>query len=311
MEDYKTMYEQALDNFKKIRAANKDNKELVDFIEYNYPELKENKDEEKPNGGIVSEDFNEGEGFYKVNLAYLNKEQVIEIEELVKKWNPEFQEGDDEKIRKGLIDFLKSPFVNENITDEKVAPWIAWLEKQGKPQIRTGSEWVRTIDDACEHRYAEEYAHGECCHQQFFRWGFQEGVDWLEKQSEQKSAEWHREDEQNLNVCLGYIPDEFLRRWLKDVVYEKYDKPTWSEEDEQQMKSCFDFLDNISCGDDSELNDCRNWLKSLKDRYTWKPSDEQMEALNDAVRLYKSTHFDSQHYKIESLYECLKKLREK
>ena len=41
--------------------------------------------ERKPNGGIVLEDFNEGEGFYKVNLAYLNREQVIEIEELVKK----------------------------------------------------------------------------------------------------------------------------------------------------------------------------------------------------------------------------------
>ena len=47
----------------------------------------------------------------------------------------------------------------------------------------------------------------------------------------------------------------------------KIEKPSeWSEEDEQQMKSCFDFLDNISCGDDSELNDCRNWLKSIKER---------------------------------------------
>ena len=45
------------------------------------------------------------------------------------------------------------------------------------------------------------------------------------KNIEQKSAEWNREDEQNLNACLGYIPDEFLRRWLKDVVHFKYDKP--------------------------------------------------------------------------------------
>jgi len=42
--------------------------------------------EEKPNGGIVLEDFNEGDGFYKVNLAYLSKEQVEEIENIVKKW---------------------------------------------------------------------------------------------------------------------------------------------------------------------------------------------------------------------------------
>lgn len=37
---------------------------------------------------IVLEDFNEGNGYYKVNLAYLNKEQVEEIENLVEKWNP-------------------------------------------------------------------------------------------------------------------------------------------------------------------------------------------------------------------------------
>ena len=47
---------------------------------------------------------------------------------------------------------------------------------------------------------------------------------WLEKQGEQKPAEWHREDEQNLNACLGYIPDEFLRRWLTDIIHVKYDK---------------------------------------------------------------------------------------
>ena len=45
---------------------------------------------------------------------------------------PELAESEDEKIRKSLISFLKSPFVNENIADEKVDPWIAWLEKQGK-----------------------------------------------------------------------------------------------------------------------------------------------------------------------------------
>lgn len=43
--DYKEKYEQALDNLMKIKAANKDNKELVDFIEYKYPELIESEDE--------------------------------------------------------------------------------------------------------------------------------------------------------------------------------------------------------------------------------------------------------------------------
>ena len=45
---------------------------------------------------------------------------------------PEIIESEDEKIRKSLIRFLKSPFVHNYITDEKVAPWLDWLEKQGE-----------------------------------------------------------------------------------------------------------------------------------------------------------------------------------
>ena len=51
-------------------------------------------------------------------------------------------------------------------------------------------------------------------------------IAWIDKQGEQKLVEWHREDEQNLNVCLSFIPHEHLRRWLKDTIHAKYDKPT-------------------------------------------------------------------------------------
>ena len=53
---------------------------------------------------------------------------------------PELKESEDERIRKSLINFLKSPFVNENITDKKVAPWIAWLEKQGNKSVNIDVE---------------------------------------------------------------------------------------------------------------------------------------------------------------------------
>lgn len=43
--DYKEKYEQALENLKTIKAANKNNKGLVNFIERKYPELKESEDE--------------------------------------------------------------------------------------------------------------------------------------------------------------------------------------------------------------------------------------------------------------------------
>jgi len=52
---------------------------------------------------------------------------------------------------------------------------------------------------------------------------------------------------------------------------------------------------------------CEN-CKLKRSVENWKPSEEQMEALKDAVRLFKETHFEKFHYKIESLYNDLKKL---
>lgn len=38
---------------------------------------------------------------------------------------------------------------------------------------------------------------------------------------ETKNQEWSADDERNLNVVLSFIDDEYLRRWLKDVVHKK------------------------------------------------------------------------------------------
>lgn len=52
-----------------------------------------------------------------------------------------------------------------------------------------------------------------------------------------------------------------------------------------------------------------NWKKETnKQEEHWKPSKEQMEALESAVKLYKDTHFETYHERIVSLYEQLKKL---
>ena len=57
MENYKQKYKEAFENLKRIKTANKDNKELVDFIEYKYPELKESKDEKVRN--FISNDLSQ------------------------------------------------------------------------------------------------------------------------------------------------------------------------------------------------------------------------------------------------------------
>ena len=178
---------------------------------------------------------------------------------------------------------------------------------------------------------------------------------------EQKPAKWHREDEQNLNACLGYIPDEFLRKWLTDIIHVKYDKsvelpkgedygidglyaavdilkktlgkvdgyqsddgilehkcaitavkklyekkPTeWSEEDKNRINrliAYFEDKESFTAEDDIVY---ANWLKSLKDRYTWKPSGEQMKYLH---KYAEQNNYDGAI--LTGLYNDLKQLKQ-
>lgn len=56
-----------------------------------------------------------------------------------------------------------------------------------------------------------------------------------------------------------------------------------------------------------------DWLKSLEDRYPWKPSDEQMEALEHFIRSIGESGFaspyDSNTKLVYSLFNDLKKLK--
>lgn len=80
---------------------------------------------------IVLEDFNEGDGYYKINLAYLNKEQIKEIETLVSKWNP-VEESEDKRIKNEIIKLVhfyygSSLLCKHTVSEDKM---ITWLKKQ-------------------------------------------------------------------------------------------------------------------------------------------------------------------------------------
>ena len=138
-------------------------------------------------------------------------------------------------------------------------------------------------------------------------------IAWLEKQGEQKHAEWHKEDEQNLNACLGYIPDEYLCRWLKDVIHVKYDNPAWNEEDEVRLTNIIIMLKEGASHHfvKGDITNSVDWLKSLKERMKlqWKPSEEQLKALN-AINVTGGVSYAGQGQELINLYNDLKKLRE-
>lgn len=143
----------------------------------------------------------------------------------------------------------------------------------------------------------------------------------LEKRKERKPT-WSEEDEQNLNASLGYIDDEYLRRWLKDIIHVKYDKLAWSEEDEVMLGNAL-----WTCKEKYCSTETYNWLKSLKDRMTltnkndfdrgydvgisaakfnqWNPTEEQMKSIARATNRCISV---GDAKVLLSLYEDLKKL---
>ena len=71
---------------------------------------------------------------------------------------------------------------------------------------------------------------------------------------------------------------------VKDYIQQK---PIWSEEDNKRINRIYDFLWKHKRGFSAiiwQIEEDANWLKSLKDRYTWKPTEEQI----NAIRLARS-----------------------
>lgn len=116
--------------------------------------------------------------------------------------------------------------------------------------------------------------------------------------------------------CVHPVKQEWSEEQIKKIRSEEYTKgfndaafggklKEWSVEDEDRIRQIERIAQQAGCTQKLQ-EEIHNWLKSL--RPSWKPSEEQMEALKDAVKLYKETHFERFHDRIVSLYEQLKKL---
>lgn len=121
-------------------------------------------------------------------------------------------------------------------------------------------------------------------------------ISWLEKQGEQKSIDELTQQEA-MDIAVAKCFNEGEQK-LADVrttgywhVEDVEQKPAWSEEDETgwtntmiMIKEC---ATNHYTKDNIKL--VIDWLKSLKYRYTWKPSDEQIKILYEILN-FAATH---------------------
>lgn len=137
-------------------------------------------------------------------------------------------------------------------------------------------------------------------------------IAWLEKQGEQKPAkitDWNSHDSsmqltlmrdiEQVSFISKEAKDERIK-WLNslDDRFVLEQKPTWSEEDELMLLSIIQSLKLTNGAAQTKID----WLKSLKERYTWKPSDMELEVLRLAAEKDGTC--------LMGLYEQLKKLKE-
>ena len=144
-------------------------------------------------------------------------------------------------------------------------------------------------------------------------------IAWLEKQGEQKQDPCEHCDDKRLNChnfpCVKKRAFKQGKSLLEVINEEDVDndnkveqKPAWSEEDERQWNNIYDVLDGHFELSEEGYKNAANWLKSLKERYTWKPSDEQIKAVRLA-RNFVTDDFVEHPTLSEILIELEKQLK--
>ena len=130
----------------------------------------------------------------------------------------------------------------------------------------------------------------------------------------QSKQEWSEEDKKmfvNIKAYLRNADKDYSKEldWLKSL---RPQKPTkWSEDDETGWTNTMIMIKEVASNHYTKdsIRLVIDWLKSLKERYTWKPSDEQIKALHD-LNLTGNISYAGQGQTLIELYNDLKKITE-
>ena len=243
------------------------NKELIDKIRNEILHLKM-KELQRTNGINTGAD------------VYLSSYAVLSILS-----NALTEESEDERIRKEMISFLRSPFIKENLTDEKVAPWLAYLEKQKEPTTEelyaeagtTEKEYIaNTMKKVRAMRERKKEQKPELVQQPPITYTYKSNAS---RDERLKAALLALLNSDLLKVKEGgYFTKQDLIEWVERI---PTDKPAeWSEEDADILNCCISSIEEAkenryaykeTDGDTSYDREI-DWLKSL--RPSWKPSDQ-------------------------------------
>ena len=125
---------------------------------------------------------------------------------------------------------------------------------------------------------------------------FDDCLAYLEKQKEQKPAEWSEEDERMLSRCIKSIECSKMFAETKAFKEAKDKEIDWLKSLRPQYH-----------GDVTMTEAYKMGLEARK-ASSWKPSEEQMEYLNDAIDNYRKEDNDEAVDVLKELRKELKKL---
>jgi hypothetical protein len=195
----------------------------------------------------------------------------------LEKMFPELKESKDERIMKELIKFFrmgaKYNSSTNGIPDKDI---IAWLEKQNKQK----PAWSEDDEGICRAIINDIANDKSMCTFDISKGICDEQINWLKSLKERVACE--------ANCTTA---------------------KEWSKEDEIWIDRACMLLDELNhlstltlAKIPSNVNDIISHLKSIKDRYTWKPSNMELEVLRLAAEKDGTC--------LMGLYKQLKKLRE-
>lgn len=250
----------------------------------------------------------EKEEAIKILKNFHDKSALFSVRTALETLHPELKEPEDERIRKFLIKWIQDNYYHGN-TEIPTKTLIGWLEKQG--------EIDKISYEIAEKEKREFVGDGFIkCYADFQ--DFKEGETyWLEYVG---NDNYNVRSDNLLGKTYHITPCQLYTifkktTWLEIVnecIYGEQ-KSAWSEEDEKKRKRIMHRLSIDGTINNKDLADINDWLKSLRPQNTWRPSDEQTEAL-DGICSYIRNQADweiSQDtiHQLYSLSEQLKKLK--
>lgn len=312
--DYKKKYNEALEKARMYRDNAKAVEEYSAVARYEniFPELAENEDEELLNAIYNPSEFMQ-EAFDSVyEDLFRAKDSELKgweytipegMEATIKdgKVIVREKESEDERIRKAMMRGFNSMLANQAIgtfAGEPIKNILSYLEKQKEPNYTKRN----ALFDKCV----------ENCNPEVMK-RVSDEID-AELQKEQKPAEWSDNFEENIRNLLddkltwhsedGSMSSTILidDKTLKDIVRgiwfyvgkealkypsKELNVTEWSEEDEEMRDKitnhlCSFIYPNSLYGEDAK--ECIIWLKSLRPQPHWKPSKQEMDAFETALK---------------------------